>query len=375
MPLALDIYNIFIPKHIVETKYTNGHLGLLEEYFSGNHRNAMDSLLYRISVMDPDSAVVDELEKRGLSYENNDFTILDREGNAVGNDVDWIENTNVWAWHKDATVLEKDEAYKRTNAIYNQIETEYGSFEKYFKPIYDNNLTPNVEQVLKAILNRDKEAFDGMIRESISYGEVGAALFSSMLFGQIKNDEEYAIADPLSPLQYIELPTTDDNERKFFIYCVESRGCIDVNFKIAGELVSAISINNRYNKRYYLGTGYNSFDTYFYQDDYLRFEPTAEYTQVLGEVSVAIDKYGKLFSRNVNKELKANWIAEFDELYNKINAHKHPQRVCDYCITDLEDEYVVNLKDCRKMMEFWLLYNDVKDEITARNVGDMDGPF
>ena len=140
MPVAIELFNLVVPKHVLDSKYQGGITQFKKDFiFDTPKHNAEDHEIISIGAMNVDEFDIDLLITRGLEYNNNknsseDFVIVSRYGGAHWK-TEWLHENGVFLWHKDDSVYSINEAIKRGECFMSEVEKVYGSFENYYSVI------------------------------------------------------------------------------------------------------------------------------------------------------------------------------------------------------------------------------------------------
>ncbi len=131
MPIYIYLANLIIEKKTVEKKYKGGVAKFRKDYLSRTPTNSQeDDELFSIARMNRDEFEIDNLVDNGLHFDektwtSTDFVIILRYGSYLWK-LDWIEDNNVFAWHKECN----PKLINRANVI---AETTFDDIQKAFE--------------------------------------------------------------------------------------------------------------------------------------------------------------------------------------------------------------------------------------------------
>ena len=141
MPVAIDNFNLVIPKSVIAKKYAGGeHLFRLDVEFDTSPVHIEDNELFVLRAMNVDDFDLDLLINNGLHYDqekfySTDFSICTKLDGMLW-PVDWLVDNHVFIWHQNASAMAIEEARHRGECSMSLVETVYGSFAKYLEVIW-----------------------------------------------------------------------------------------------------------------------------------------------------------------------------------------------------------------------------------------------
>ena len=126
MPLAIDMFELIVPKKVLETKYTGGIEQIKKDVFRGNDTDMEDGELLGVGYMDADDVNIEKLMMGGLSFNaselfSEDFIIVSRYGNPLLWPCRWLIQNSLHAWHVDASEENKKRAEEVGNMTMDRI--------------------------------------------------------------------------------------------------------------------------------------------------------------------------------------------------------------------------------------------------------------
>ncbi len=141
MPVAIDNFNLVIPKSVIAEKYAGGTFYFkLDLGFDSSLYHIEDQELYILREMNVDDFDMYTLIKNGLHFDHENYHSTDFAIRTLLNGflwpADWLRHNEVFMWHEDASDMAIEEAIQRGNCALNLVEKIYGSFDRFYEVIW-----------------------------------------------------------------------------------------------------------------------------------------------------------------------------------------------------------------------------------------------